>query len=39
MALGDTTVKKDLLVAKVNYNKTVYLNNRMKYYVLKKKFR
>ncbi len=27
MALGDTTVKKDLLVAKVNYNKTVYLNN------------
>ncbi len=27
IALGDTTVRKDLLISKVNYNKTVYLGN------------
>lgn len=27
IALGDTTVQKDLLISKVNYNKTVYLGN------------
>lgn len=27
IALGDTTVQKDLLISKVNFNKTVYLGN------------
>ena len=27
IALGDTTVQKDVFIAKVNYNKTVYLGN------------
>jgi hypothetical protein len=27
IALGDTTVQKDLLISKLNYNKTVYLGN------------
>ena len=27
IALGDTTLQKDLLISKVNYNKTVYLGN------------
>ncbi|MFN8165260.1 MAG: hypothetical protein U0X76_03580 [Bacteroidia bacterium] len=27
VALGDTTVQKDLLISSVNYNKTVYLGN------------
>ena len=27
IALGDTTIQKDLLISKVNFNKTVYLGN------------
>lgn len=27
IALGDTTIRKDLLIAKLNYNKTVFLGN------------
>jgi len=28
IALGDTSVRKDLIIAKVNYNRMVYLNNK-----------
>jgi hypothetical protein len=28
VALGDTSIRKDLVIAKVNYNRMVYLNNK-----------
>jgi len=28
IALGDTSIRKDLIIAKVNYNRMVYLNNK-----------
>ena len=28
VALGDTNIRKDLIIAKVNYNRMVYLNNK-----------
>jgi hypothetical protein len=28
VALGDTSIRKDLIIAKVNYNRMVYLNNK-----------